>query len=230
MAKSKLVTLIKIVRCKEHAKSFLDGNIRCNTVRYYREHYDEHEGAFFVRPDSINIRIGDQTKTVPNEDLAGSVIFHPNEIAALNIFCMFCWKAPQVDDEQVVIDVESQLGSIRNCKDEFGSFAVVIHNTTEFLERFDRAVYQRKIYGARHSVEYIDPTNYQSSIMRPYLIPLVKDRKFSHQNEYRFVLNSEQTTPDIYNLFIGSIRDIAHCMRTEDIYDSVEIVDKSKRP
>ena len=43
-----IVSLMKILPCKEYVEYFLDGKLYCNTVRYFRdEGYDEFEGAGF---------------------------------------------------------------------------------------------------------------------------------------------------------------------------------------
>ena len=70
VGRAKIVSLMKIVPCKEYADSFLDGNLYCNTVRYFRDRgYDEFEGAAFIHPDTL--RIG--SHTIPQADLAGPV-------------------------------------------------------------------------------------------------------------------------------------------------------------
>ena len=49
-----IISLMKIVPCRQYADCFLDGNLYCNTVRYFREEdYDEYEGAAFVANSEI---------------------------------------------------------------------------------------------------------------------------------------------------------------------------------
>ena len=131
-----IISLMKILPCKGYVEYFLDGKLYCNTVQYFRDKgYDEFEGAAFLHPTTL--RIG--SHTVPEEDLVGPVILTPNLVANLNVFCMFSWRAPKVGDDEILIDLESQLGSIEACIAEFGTYTVVVKNTTEFLRRVELA-------------------------------------------------------------------------------------------
>ena len=226
VSSAKIVSLMKIVPCKEYADTFLDGNLYSNTVRYFRDRgYDEFEGAAFIHPDTL--RIG--SHTIPQEDLAGPVIIKLDQVADLNIFCMFSWRVPEVGDEKILIDLESQLGSIAACIKDFGPYTVVVRNTAEFLRRVDRAVTQRGsrfLTSVRGVVRYFDPDTHRTDLAAALKIPLFKQKKFAHQKEYRFVLQTDREPAGCLVLPIGDIRDIAFCMRTEDVYDSVKIEEK----
>ena len=195
----------------------------CNTVRFFRNQgYDEFEGAAFLHPDYVQIG----QFTIPKEDLDGPVIVKLDHVANFNIFCMFSWTVPLVGDDKIVIDLESQLGSIEQCKREFGAYAVVVKNTTEFLHRVDHAVTRQGggfLPSMRGVVRYIDPKTHQSDLTRPLKLPLFKQERFAHQKEYRFILQTARQPARRLCLRIGSIRDIAFCMKTEDVYNSVKI-------
>ena len=75
----------------------------------------------------------------------------------------------------------------------------------------------------RGAVQYINPNTFRTDLTELLRIPLFKQKRFTHQKEYRFVF---QTGRDPLELPIGDIRDIAFCMRTEDIYDSVKVEEK----
>ena len=221
-----IVSLMKILPCKEYVEYFLDGKLYCNTVRYFRdEGYDEFEGAAFLHPTTLRIN----SYTIPVEDLAGPVVLKPNLVADLNVFCMFSWRVPKVGDDEILIDLESQLGSIAACIADFGPYTVVVKNTTEFLRRVDLAVTRRgsgAIAGVRDAVRYINPDTYESNLAEPLKIPLFKQKRFAHQKEYRFVFQTGREPAGHLELPIGDIRDIAFCMRTEDVYDSVKVEEK----
>ena len=141
-----IISLMKILPCKEYVEYFLDGKLYCNTVRYFRDKgYDEFEGAAFLHPTTL--RIG--SHTVPEEDLVGPAILTPNLVADLNVFCMFSWRAPKVGDDAILIDLESQLGSIAACIAEFGTYTVVVKNTTEFLRRVELAAVRGGVLSTR---------------------------------------------------------------------------------
>ena len=181
---------MKILPCKEYVKCLLDGKLYCNTVRHFRdEGYDEFEGAAFLHPTTLRIN----SYTIPEEDLAGPVILNPNLVADLNVFCMFSWRAPKVGDDEILIDLESQLGSIEACIAEFGPYTVVVKNTTEFLRRVELAVARRGngvLSRVRGAVRYINPNTFRTDLTEPLIIPLFKQKQFAHQKEYRFVFQT----------------------------------------
>ena len=219
MQNGKIISLIKIVSCRDYAESFLNGNLYCNTVRWFRDNgYDDFEGSLFI--DSDQLRIGDVT--IAREERVGAVIFQPNAISDINIFCMFAWTAP-TGGGQMIVDLESQLGPLDQLRKEFGDYAVVITNVTEFLGRVGHAARQLDT-GIARMVRYVDPTTHRTDTRDdPMMIPLVKINRFSHQKEYRVALRMNRQPAGPYILSIGSIRDIAQLQRTEDIYGSVKL-------
>ena len=58
----------------------------------------------------------------------------------VNVFCMYCWAPPWVDEEQVLIDKESQLGGLRKLAEAYGPYSVIISDMSEFFNRLDQAV------------------------------------------------------------------------------------------
>ena len=217
---------MKILPCKEYVEYFLDGKLYCNPVWYFRDKgYDEFEGAAFLHPTTLRIN----SYTIPEEDLAGPVILHSNLVANLNVFCMFSWRVPKVGDDQILIDLESQLGSIEACVAEFGPYTVVVKNTTEFLRRVELAVARRdsRVLSCVHgAVRYINPDTFRTNPIESLRTPLFKQKRFAHQKEYRFVFQTGRKPAGPLELAIGDIRDISFCMRTEDIYDSVKVEEK----
>ena len=218
-----IVSLMKILRCEKYVEDFLDGKLYCNTVGYFRdEDYDEFEGADFLHPTTL--RLG--SYTIPEEDLAGPVILYSNFVSDLNVFCMFAWRLPKVGDADVLIDPESQLGSIKTCIADFGPYTVLVKNTSEFFRRVGLAVARRGngvLSGAHDAVRYINPDTFRTNPTEPLRTPLFKQQRFAHQKEYRFVFQTGRQPAGPLELPIGDIRDIAFYMRTEDIYDSVEV-------
>ena len=206
---------IKIVRCQEHADFFLDGKLYCNTVRCFREK-DPHEGAIFFSPSELT-PLGPRAKIV-------KFIMESDWASELNGFCMF-WRSEGIDrDDEIVAPGPSQLESIGALKREFGPHAVVVTKANEFLNRVGRAVAQAGLFGVSKRVVYIDPYSHISDIYRlerhPWYIPFYKDDKFAHQKEFRLIFRAPKPS-GLLVLPIGDIRDIAVCMKTENIYDNV---------
>ena len=167
-----IISLMKILPCKGYVEYFLDGKLYCNTVGYFRDKgYDEFEGAAFLHPTTL--RIG--SHTVPEEDLVGPVILTPNLVADLKVFCMFSWRAPKVGDDEILIDLESQLGSIEACIAEFGTYTVVVKNTTEFLRRVELAAVRGGVLShVRGPVRYINPDTFRTNPRRTLKNPALQ--------------------------------------------------------
>ena len=173
------------------------------------------------------VRIGDWV--IPKEDLVEPPLLMPNLVSELNVFCMFCWTSPKTGDDKILFDPESQLGSIRDLVQTFGEYTVVIKNVTEFLQRVDKAVarpYNGVLRSVRGIVSYGEP---RTDEVLPTTLPdllrvaLRKRSRFANENEYRFVYLTGREPPGPFILNIGDIRDIAFQMRTQDVYDRVEV-------
>lgn len=221
-----IISLMKILPCKECVEFLLDGNLYCNTVRYFRdEGYDEFEGAAFVHPTSLRI----SSHAISAEDLAGPMIVKLDVVANLNVFCMFSWRMPKVGNDKMMFDLESQLGSIRDCIAEFGPYTVVVKDTTEFFRRVEVAIKDGRksiLAGVRGVVRYVNPNTHRSNLDEFLKLPLFKQNRFAHQKVYRFVFRTGRERSGPLVLPIGDIRDIAFCVRTEDVYDNVTVEEK----
>ena len=224
MTKRTIISLMKIVPSVERAEQFLDGQLYCNTLSFLRERFDEYEGTV---PLSGILRIGDYE--VPKEDLAEPPLLIPNLVSDLNVFCMFCWASPKAGGDKILFDPESQLGSIRNLEQTFGTHTVVVKNVTEFFRRADKAL-EHSYNGVLRSicgiVDYVEPSTGEippTSLPALLKVALRKRKSFANESEYRFVYLTGREPAGPFILNIGDIHDIAFRMRTQDVYDRVEI-------
>ncbi len=224
MTKRTIFSLMKIVPSEKRAEQVLDGKLYCNTLSFLREQFDEYEG---VIPISGKMRIGDYE--VPEEDLVEPPLLIPDFISDLNVFCMFCWASPITGYDKILFDPESQLGSIRKLEQTFGTHIVVVKNVTEFFRRADTALgYScNGVHGSvRGIVDYVEPNTDEilpTSLSGLLKFALRKQKSFANEKEYRFVYFTDQKPAGPFILNIGDIRDIAFGMRTQDVYDKVEM-------
>ena len=222
-----VVGLFKIVRCGQHAEGLLDGVLHCNMLGYFRREVDKFEGSAFLHPTTMQLRDGIDSTTLTEGDFAGPVTLTPHWVDDLNVFCMFSWRMPKVGDGKVEIDLEPQLGSIRDCVGGFGEHVVVVTDTAEFLRRVERAAHREGFLDFwRGAVEYVDPNTFRTNPTEPWKFPRYKDQQFAHEKEFRFVFRTGRKPAGLLKLCIGSIRNIAFRMKTADVYDSVEVWDR----
>ena len=224
MTKRTIISLMKIVPCVEWAEQLLDGQLYCNTVSFLRQQFDEYEGTV---PLTGTLRIDDLL--IPKNNLAEPPLLIPNLVSNLNVFCMFCWASPKVDDGTIFFDPESQLGSIHSLVQTFGEHTVVVKNVTEFLRRADKALEHpcNEVCGAvRGIVDYVEPGTGEvpPTTLRDLLRTALRKRKsFANEKEYRFVYWTGREPAEPFILKIGDIRDIAFRMRTQDVYEQAEM-------
>lgn len=213
---------------KEWAESFLDGCLYCNTLRYHREredgHADPQEGAVVIPGSRISkLTIGDHDLTQDIRELTYRPDFAADRV---NVFCMYCWAPPWVDEEQVLIDKESQLGSLRKLAEAYGPYSVIISDMSEFFNRLDQAVKRpdnRIAQYMRATVQYELTDVYPVELGRMIDLAFHKNEKYAWEQEYRLAFTVERETPGPFRLNIGSIRDIAFLMDTKAIYDDIAI-------
>lgn len=228
----KIISLMKMVECRDHAEYLLDGGLYANRLKSFRDRErgkDELEGTAWLQPDKITIRLDG----VPSlqDDLAGPVEVRLNRVAELHIFCMFgFWTeggaVPSPDTSRGFL--ERQLGSINECIEEFGPYTVVVRNVTEFFRRVDASYKADPRFtglGIRGQVRYIDAATHHTDLDDELRIALFKRSQFAHQREYRLVFNTCTSGTNPVTLQIDDIRDIAFCMKTVDVLDSVKITE-----
>ena len=157
-----------------------------------------------------------------------SLTYHSNMAANINVFCMYAWAPPFEDDSKkmVILDKETQLGSLRTLEGRYGPHTVFIQNVTEFFRRLEKAVVHRDslFFGARRGL-----VKYEVFDKLPTKLDQVMDSAFhknpelAGENEYRITLMVDGEKPGPFRLQIGNIRDIAVKARTRDIYDSIAV-------
>ena len=224
--RSKIIVLLKIVPTEERAKQILAGELFCSTVGALREEFDEKEGTIPIDPGSVTFRIGDkEVKGISAFTMA------PDFMSNLNVYCMFSWSVPFVDDEHILLEPESQFGVIRNLACKYGEYCVVIRNVPEFLRRIEVAARSHDFFMFRGAVRYVEdgttvlppkPTmlNFAKACLR-------KRSEFAMEKEYRFIFMIDVENPKARILSIGDIQDIAGIARTNDIYWQVKVNGRS---
>ena len=206
-----IYTLMKMVPCEERAEQFLDGQLYCNTLRFFREQPDgdKYEG---VIPLPGTLQINDMPGG-PSEP----PLFVPDLLSGLNAFCMFA-----------CVDPISQLGSLRKLAGTFGDYTVVITNVPEFFRRVDEAAKHPRsgVHRCRRGlVDYAEPTGeIPIATVQEYLeVAFQKRKRFAEESEYRFAYLTGREPAGPFILNVGRIRDIAFRTGTEGLYDNTTI-------
>jgi hypothetical protein len=196
------VVLLKLLP-KEYEADFLDGDLYLNTNGYFAA-IDRNDAARFDPHEGIDESL--QVRTVEIQDKDGSWLPLPvtgpmstrtEATARSNILCMY-----------MITDRPSDFFDSRNRA--FGERAVIIANLLEFIARLKTAAKLAERSLHHGPIEYVERSEYHGRMG-----PFRKFNSHAHQNEYRFVLENGSGAP--FGLKIGSIRDIAHTIATEQV-------------
>ena len=224
MAKA-LMMLLKAYKCERWANEFLDGCLYCNTLSFHRE-LDDQEGAVVIPGSNIT-----QFKVGPHElKTVKRFTFRPNIADHINVFCLYSWAPPFADNskKRVILNKETQLGSLRTLEDTYGPYTVLIKNIPEFLRRLTTAIERPEsqvLSGEGNLVKYelMDHIPKRDDMEDMIQLAFHKNPKYAAEKEYRFAFVLDRDKPGCFRLNIGSVRDIAALWRTSELYDSIKI-------
>ena len=233
--------LVKVFTKEDHANKFLRGELYARRLSWLKgiecdevddERRDEYEAAVMPQLENLRITLGSKDAvtgevekfTISKEDLAAPPIFQLEHFDHINIFCMYAANSREF--EQVSEDnlqaFRTQLELPKDCL-KFGRYAVVITNTQEFLRRVKAATHRIGYKICRGLVKYYDPE--VGTPLGPLDIRIIftKRKKFSHEREFRFAIDTGTLGSEPITLNIGGIDDIAIRMYTADINRELSI-------
>ena len=233
MTASAILMFIKMVDKETHATDLLDGKLYLNRISWFKEQESEDASPRFDSDEGLSaIRMSrDGTITLCPEDnpaneititadhLIGPVRVESNYLSSLSGFCLHAVHSGNIDIDHIS---ESNMGILQEhlkvdpaCY-EFGKYAVIIKNPQEFVERVMRSAKNAGYKVWCGMVNYDEPPELGSQF--PDIAAVFrKHPRFGYQREYRIVFDTRIIGDFPITLDIGSIRDIAMPMLTEDI-------------
>ena len=222
-----LTMLLKAYWCERWANEFLDGCLYCNTLSFHREK-DNQEGAVVIAGSNITQY---QFKVGPHElKTVKRYTFRPDIADHINVFCMYSWAPPFEDSakKRVILNKETQLGSLRTHEDTYGPYTVLVRDIPEFLRRLTTAIKRPEsqvLSGEGNLVKYelMDHIPKRDDMEDMIQLAFHKNPKYAAEKEYRFAFVLDRDKPGCFRLNIGSIRDIAVLLRTRELYDLIEV-------
>ena len=215
-----LMCLIKFSKKKSHLENLINsGEIFFNKVQDYAESNepergDSNEGAIWLEnAQFMNIRADHSTlgtfNLKPQKNTSGKITQYDFYYLSHSLYA-------------ITSDVfsESDIFQISEKMKEFGEYALMIKQPYEFLNAIVSELKRQKIQYEIKPIEYQD----LSKEGKFDITPFVKDKEFSHQNEYRIIIeNRDNKTKSIR---IGSIAD--YCIQI-DAQTMVEMIWEAKR-
>jgi hypothetical protein len=220
----RIAFFLKVFERESFMEDFLNGKIYMNRLSYFikpekaeEDNRADHREALcsIWQPNEVTIDINGYKLT----ELAGPIESRYENSKYLHAFCLFTGAIAEqnfLNPHGNIPEINEGLRVPESCG-KLGEYYVVIHNTENFIERIVQAVKQEG-YGKQAQagmVEYYDPETFSGDFGRRFA--LYKTQNFSHQKEYRFVIDTKTIGDDPLIVNIGDIRDIASISETWDV-------------
>jgi hypothetical protein len=237
--KDTILFLVKFFRAgkDQYVDQFIKGKLFMNRLSYFRsierakERADRHEAtAMWWQPNNLSIQFKDHPElNIGPQDLGAPVSMTFDYHSDLHIFCMSAMRTGEFEFVDGQFDcrtdddarkLKQQLEFSEQCL-KLGDVAVVV-NAGEFMLRVKHAIDKKGYKFAATLVEYYDPAKFHGKF-RFDEIPFRKRAEFSHEKEYRIVVDSNTKGQDALEIEIGDISDISAKMAAANLNNEFRI-------
>ena len=148
---------------------------------------------------------------IPGSELEAPITIRPGWANHVNLFCMYAVHSCDSEDitDSTAHGFKKQLTIPEGVLEEFGKHAVVIRNVWGFFRRVVDSAKQQGYAVKGRLVAYYDAEIGTPPELAYEDMVFAKRNEFSHEQEYRIVINTGTTGNEAIALSIGSIGDIA---------------------
>lgn len=221
-----IMMLARVFSKEEYAKDFINnGKFRLNTLNFFKGYEEEHannigdvyEGIRYRATAEQEVKVTIEYNGKREEIEVQEVYSHDNYVLNNNVFCLY---APSVDiDKKYTLEAMREIVAFQEDAEKLGDYLVIITNPDEFFERVRKTILKLGYTLKRGLVEYVDFNN-------PVHVPIekigfVKSDEFSHQKEYRLMVDDGRNIDEYIELQIGPLNDIAFLIPTKDFNQSL---------
>ncbi|NUG76200.1 hypothetical protein HUN14_07760 [Acinetobacter baumannii] len=214
-----VMMLARVFSSEKYANEFINnGKFRLNTLNFFKGYKeelsnnigDQYEGISFRATGEQEVKVTIEYNNESHEIEVNEIYTHDNYVLNNNIFCMY---APAVEQEKkFTLEDIQEIVAFQKDAENLGNYLVLIANPEEFFERFAKTVKKLGYKMKRDLVEYVD---FNNSVHVPRdKIGFVKSDQFSHQKEYRLMIDDGRNVDEHIDLEIGSLADITYLIPT----------------
>jgi len=212
-----IYAFLKIFEKKEYADDFINGKLYMNTIKYFKEYIDisgelrgdRYEGISAIyQPAKIgSFKVEDIE--ISGSELSAPILVHDGELLNKNAFCIYSLNSSGYEaiSAETLLDFKRTIELHESCFG-LGNFCVAILNAQEFIDRCTAAIKSNNFAGTLGAVSYYDEREFHGEFPSEKL-GYQKQSFFSHQREYRVLLNLRRAEAEPYTLNVGSLADIA---------------------
>ncbi len=226
-----ICSLIKIFEKENHRDDFLNGSLYMNRLKVFqkiknqeinnRSDPDEATSGWYQPNKGDYLEVNGYK--IPPEDFDGPIKVSHDKFKELNVFCLsalYGTGLEQITEEN--LDAFRRSLMFDNKILDLGDYCVIIISPSAFIEKVKSGIQRNNLKGWVGSVEYFDPNIFHGAFSG--IEPVFKKQiQFSHQKEYRIVIDSKTSGDTPYILEIGSIRDICKICKTGEVNKLIEV-------
>ena len=223
-----IMGFVKMCERKEFAEDFQNGILHANKISYFGENgNDLLDGVILISPHVHDLKIscnGINLDTL-SEDMCGPAELRSNHIQNLNVFCMNAIHTGDFESigSENIHAYRKHLEIDERCFDMFGEYAVIVHNTNEFLKRVDVAIRRDGLRSLRSLISYFDPNNQPVISINSYNAAFYKRDQFHYEREYRIAIDTGRSGKTPLRLNIGDISDITSRCKSREFNKTIEV-------
>jgi hypothetical protein len=217
---------VKVFSAAEHADAFLDGQLYCNRLSYFKgledqeEHTrsDAHEGVVTWRqPGDVKLTLTiNDTTSFDITQLAAPFHIEATGLNDVHLFCIYAAHSDHLVD--VVKDGDDVVGGTLRVPMDLAKFGehVVLVQAAPFIKRVASTIRASGHWGTAGLVDYYDPETFSGEFTSKEAL-LRKQKAFAYQSEYRFAFYTGTSGKDATSLEVGSLHDIAWRLTGDDL-------------
>jgi hypothetical protein len=221
---------VKIYEKIEHAQDFMKGKLFMNTIRAFKDHWDETgelrgdscEGIIgWYQPESIQVTISGHT--IPSSDIASPISVLSNEVLRQNAFCIYSLnsRGHEVVTPETLSDLKATLQIHESCFG-LGSHCVVVKNAIEYRNRVEKAVRSLGYAGSLCLVDYFDEKTFSGALPKERW-GYQKRSFFKHQREFRVLIDTALENPKPMFLEVGDLSDICFITTPNEFNSGIQL-------
>ena len=218
-----------LIKATDHAQEFLQGQLYCNRISWFRKNVDPKEGT-------IRWPLTDETVfKIDGVDIAprlNDLTVWTEWVQNLNVFCLFALQPGpylhetfDTDDPEALVEWNNYLKIDERFIERFGEDSVYFmgDDIHDFLRRVKTACDSKGYVVRMNFIDYISPYKFVDIPAGSPDWAFVKYDDDEYMKEFRIAIYTGTVGDDPLELDIGNIEDISKRIKTSEINDNISI-------
>lgn len=219
-----IYALVKLFDKLEYAESFMNGNLRFSTLRSYKNlrdingelRGDPFEGVVSLfQPSKIGMVKIDNVEIL-GMNIASPIVVQSEDLLDKHAFCLYSLNSrgfKEISNE--TLTEFKQVLELHNSCYGLGKYCVVITHANTFINKCRDRIKSLNICGSLGLVDYYDDSTFHGDFdVNRY--GFQKRFMFSHQREYRILIDNDNRSEECVYLNIEDISNISQLSTTEE--------------